>query len=53
MKETVKVMIDNSSKFSMTDIYEYLSGFTTKLNGRITVTEIKGNYYNNLIIKDK
>lgn len=48
-----KVMIDNDSKFSMSDVLEYLSGYTTKLLDKINVITVEGRYYDNVIIKNK
>ena len=48
-----QVMIYNNTKFSMTDIYEYLSGFTTKLKNMIITHTEKGQYYNTIFITNK
>jgi len=48
--ETKKVMIENQTEFSMNDVYEYLSGVTTKLRDKINVTTVKGTYYDNIYI---
>jgi hypothetical protein len=45
-----KVMIENCSTYPMKDVLEYMAGYTTKLNGKITVTTVDGNYYDNIMI---
>jgi len=54
------VMIKNSSDYSLTEIYEYLAGYTTKLNGKIEVRTIKGPFkilkgihYDTIIVQNK
>lgn len=47
-----KVMIENKSSHSMSDVMNYLAGYTTKLNGIIEVITIPGTYYDNIIIND-
>lgn len=47
------VMIKNLSTYGMNDIYEYLAGYTTKLFGKITTREERGNYYDTLVIRDR
>ena len=53
MEDNKKVMIDNQSIYKMEYIYEYLAGYTTKLEGKISLTLGVGQYYDNLVIKDK
>lgn len=45
-------MIKNGSSYSMTDIYEYLAGYTTKLKDKISVRTEIGMYYDVVIIQD-
>ena len=49
MNETQK-MIKNYSVYPLTEIYEYLAGYTTKLTGKILIKEVVGEYYDTIII---
>jgi len=49
-RKVESVMIKNNTSFSMNDIYEYLSGYTTRLNNKIKVSTLKGNYYDTIIV---
>ena len=46
-------MIYNKTDYPLTDIYEYLAGFTTKLSGKIEVTKANGRYYDMIHIFPK
>ena len=37
------VLIKNYSDYDLFDIFNYLSGFTLKLNGKINVNKVKGD----------
>jgi hypothetical protein len=43
-------MIENRTSFDMQDVMEYLSGITTKLRDKISVTTVEGMYYDNIVI---
>jgi hypothetical protein len=47
------VMIKNGSSYPITDIYEFLAGYTTKLKDKISVLIDKGRYYDTLVVNDK
>jgi len=49
MKET-KEMIVNRTDFPMSDIYEYLSGITTKLRDKVKTFREAGQYYDTIYI---
>ena len=48
-----KLMINNGTKYEMSDILEYLSGYTTKLGGKIQLNHEAGMYYNTIIVLNK
>jgi hypothetical protein len=46
-------MIKNGSGYPMSDVYEYLAGFTAKLMGNITVLTERGRYYDTIVVNKK
>ena len=48
-----KVMITNNSKFSLSDVYEYMAGYETKLRDKIDIVTEKGRYYDNVYVNTK
>ena len=51
-KDKKQVMIYNHTEHSMTDIYDYLSGTTTKLRDKIQVHTETGLYYDTIRVLD-
>lgn len=48
-----KLMINNGTDYDMSDIMEYLSGYTTKLFGKVNVYKEDGIYYNTIVVTNK
>ena len=51
MANAKQIMIYNSTKYEMTQIYEYLSGFTTRLKDKIEVETEPGRYYDTMWVR--
>ena len=49
MCETQK-FIKNYSNYTIIEIYEYLAGYTTRLNGKILIREEQGKHYDTIIV---
>ena len=47
----MKVLIDNGTNYPLTDVLKYLSGYTTKLNGKIETNKFNGSYYDTIVVK--
>ena len=48
-----KLMITNGTEYDMSDILEYLAGYTTKLNDKIQLHRESGVYYNTVVVNYK